>query len=44
MTVAAESINIFTIEFPDPYAIDYYNDEFVTLGVRQPLLACSSRR
>ncbi|KAF2470953.1 uncharacterized protein BDR25DRAFT_28479 [Lindgomyces ingoldianus] len=30
--MTAQSVGIFTIEFPDPYTLSYYNDKFVTLG------------
>ncbi|ORY15763.1 hypothetical protein BCR34DRAFT_558520 [Clohesyomyces aquaticus] len=30
--MTAQSIGIFTIEFPDPYTLSYYNDKFTTLG------------
>ncbi|KAF2737144.1 hypothetical protein EJ04DRAFT_129689 [Polyplosphaeria fusca] len=30
--MTAQGVGIFTIEFPDPYTLSYYNDEFVTLG------------
>ncbi|OCK87827.1 uncharacterized protein K441DRAFT_622381 [Cenococcum geophilum 1.58] len=30
--MTAQSIGIFTIEFPDPYSLPYYNDKFTTIS------------